>query len=296
MDEGEQTPATTLTAGIVGPLRGPARSVRVSRFQDLARQFPGETLEPPVVAAALALLEGVPRVVIASSLDLLADDVAAVVLTGPIPRDRRLTLRHSSPLIVDLPSDADASEIADAKARGLRFVAPCGAVLLPGERQAQRVGGAALALPLLLGRPHLGPLCELAPHQVDPLLVEAGLISLRASRTSPRSAPRVMLPPGQRPIAVATPTPEAAPSGPAERIERTLTELTQRFSNRLERGPGAHSTLEREARRLLQTEVSSGAIKGYALMVSPEGADIAIEVVIKLPKRVGEVIVRVRQR
>lgn len=297
----------TRSAAIVGPLANPERCVRLGRLGDVARLFPGEDRAPTLVAASVALLEGLTRVVVAGTLEALPDDVALVAWVAPLGPDARAALRSPRPevpLLVDLPDDASPAEVLAARARGVRYVHPGGAVLLPGQRQAIAVGGAALAMPLLFGRPSLGALCELRPSTprttIDEALVDAGVLVL-TTFTPPRSGPRVTLPPGEHRLATpaidadASAAP-ATPPGPTARLEVALGELAQRFSHRLERDPAALATLEREAQRVLQAEVATGAITRYALALQPEGDDVAIEVAVALPKRVGQVIIRVLPR
>lgn len=299
----------TRSAAIVGPLANPERCVRLGRLGDVAHIFPGEDRSPTLVAASVALLEGLAHIVVAARLEALPDDVALVACVAPLTPDTRAALRSPRPevpLLVDLPDDASPAEVLAARARGVRYVHPGGAVLLPGQRQAVAVGGAALALPLLFGRPSLGALCELRPMPprttIDDALVDAGVLVL-TTFTPPRSGPRVTLPPGERRLAARATGEDddagaapATPLGPTARLEVALGELAQRFSHRLERGPAALATLEREAQRLLQAEVASGAITRYALALHPEGDDVAIEVAVALPKRVGQVIIRVQPR
>lgn len=291
-----------LTAGIVGTTSRSA-PVRLGRFGDIARLFPDETRAPALVAAAVALLEGVQRVVVAPTLADLPSEpsgIDAIVIADRLDRDARAALRapqREVPVLVDLASDVTAGEVLAARARGVRFVHPGGAVLLPGQRHGLPIGGAALALPLLFGRPALGALCELHPAPLDDALAAAGVLAL-TRMTPPRSGPRITLPPGEshlpaRRAASLAPSPT---SGPTARLEAALGELAQRFSHRLERGPAALASLEREAQRLLQTEVASGAITRYALALHPDGDDLAIEVLVWLPKRVGQVVIRVNQR
>lgn len=289
-----------LVAGIIGTTSRTA-AVRLGKVGDIARLFPDEARAPALVAAAVALLEGVERVVVAPTLAALPAEIDAIVIADRLDRDARTALfapRPEVPVLVDLPADATAGEVIAARARGVRFVHPGGALLLPGERQAIAVGGAALALPLILGRPALGALCELQPAPLDDALVAAGVLVL-ARLTPPRSGPRITLPAGERPIFTAAASASRTGSDPTARLEASLGELAQRFSHRLERGPAALATLEREAQRILQAEVASGAITRYALALHPEGqdgGDLAIEAVVWLPRRVGQVVIRVSQR
>jgi len=299
------------SAAIVGPLARPERCVRLGRLGDVARLFPGEALSPAPLAASVALLERVPRVIVAGSLAALTEDVAIVAFAGGLDLDARSSLRAPTPdvpLLVDLTADVTPAEVLAARARGVRFVHPGGAVLLPGQRGVLPVGGAALALPLMFSHPTLGALCELRPAPIDDALVLAGVIVL-TTVTPPRSGPRVTLPPGQPRLATrARPDDDAsthdgtdgtgapAPAGPTARLERALGDLARHFSHRLERGPAALATLEREAQRLLQAEVASGAITRYSLAIQPAGDDLAIEVAVSLPRRVGQVIIRVLPR
>ncbi len=278
--------------------RGP---VRLGRLDQIARLFGDDwARRPALVAAALALLERVPRVIVAPSLDALSDESDLIALVHPLSGDARATLTRPHPdatLIADLPADATPGEVLAAHKRGLRYAHPAGAVMLPGHRRPLPVSAAALALPLLAGRPALGPLTELHPRPLAPALVDAGVIAL-TTRAAPRSGPRIVLPPGVRPLRrPPAPDPEtsAVATGPTAHLEAKLTELSRRFTHRLGRDRGALATLKREAERLLQAEVAAGAITGFALVVEPAGDDLAIEVAVTLPRRVGKVLIRVHQ-
>jgi hypothetical protein len=287
---------STQCAGIVA--RGLERNgaVRLGRYADLERLFPTFHDEPGLVAAAVALLESVPRVIVARALGDLPPEVAAIALVGPQTAETRAALRapsSESPILCDFTPDLTAAEVRAARIRGVHFVHPGGAVLLPGQRQPRQVGGATLALPLVLGRRSLGPLCEVQVSPLDEALCRAGVIALE-TRSPPRSGPRVVLPDAAP--RVPSPVDESPATGPTSRLEASLTALAREFSHRLDRGPSAFATLEREARRILQAELTSGTLSRYALAVRPESENFAIEVLVTLPKRVGEVVVRVVAR
>jgi len=289
-----------VSAGIIGVTPRPdAGPTRLARVNDIVRLF-GETgwheQSPALAAAALALMEGVPRVVVASSLATLPADIELIAITGnsTATATHELVAPPGVTLLVDLTPEVTVADVLAAKARGVRFVHPGGTVMLPGQRRAVRIGGAALALPLLFGHSQLGALVELAtPSPIAPALIEAGVLVL-TTRTPVRSGPRVVLPAGESPRPRATPL-EAAPGGPTAHLEAALNDLARRFTHRLGKDRGAHATLKREAERLLQAEVAAGTITGYALAIEPAGDDLAIDVAVTLPRRVGKVIIRVHQ-
>jgi|GEM_PF-6997314 len=270
--------------------------LRLARMADIDR-LAGEgwaARSPALVATALALIESVPRVVVAPSVAALPSEITLVACVGQLEPAYRDSLRAppGGTLLLDLTEDVSAGEAIAARRRGVRFVWGGGNFLLPGARFASRVEGAALALPLVFGRPMLGPLVDLIPAPLATELRGTGVLVLE-TYTPKRSAPRVVLPVTER--ARAEVASETIPSEPNARLEAALRELSERFTHRLGRDPGAIATLKREADRLFQAEVASGAIKGYALAIEPIGDDLSIEVVITVPKRVGQVIIRVSQ-
>lgn len=288
----------SVSVGIIGTtgLPGEADPRRLARFADIER-FAGEgwpARSPALVAAALSLIESVPRVVVAPSVAALPSEITIVAAVGQLAPEYRDSLRAppGGTLLLDLTEDVSAGEVLAARRRGLRFVWGGGNFLLPGQRYASRVEGAALALPLVFGRPMLGPLVDLIPAPLATDLRGAGVLVLETYAPK-RSAPRVVLPVTER--AAPEVAPDATPSEPNARLEAALRELSERFTHRLGRDPGAIATLKREADRLFQAEVASGAIKAYALAIEPVGDDLSIEVVVTVPKRVGQVIIRVTQ-
>ena len=278
---------TSSSVGIVGELPGAKPgAVRLGRVGDFERLFGPWHDCPALVAAAVSLMNGVPRVVIASTLAEL-DMEHVLALRVPLASIDR-------PALVDFDAAMTAPDIEAAKARGVRVVHPHGAVLLPGARHMTAVGGAALALPLRFGQAQLGPLAELRTAPIDDALVKAGVLML-TQRSAPRSSPRVALPWQE-----AQPRPEPEACGPLAHLEAALSDLAQRYTHRLrsprDGGPSDVAGLRRDAERLLQAERVGGVITGYALSIEPVGDDLAIEVAVTLPKRVGKVIIRVAQQ
>ena len=266
---------------------------RLGKVADFERLFGPWHDHPTLVAAAVALMNGVPRVVVAPTLALL-EDIEHVAILGAVSLAsiHRPTEREA---LVDFDAAMSLTEIASAKARGVRVVHPAGAVLLPGARHMTPVGGAALALPLCFGQAQLGPLVELRPTPIADDLITAGVLML-TQRSAPRSSPRVALPWHETRL-----RPPAEASGPLAHLEGALSELAQRYTHRLRdpRSAGGASdlaTVRRDAERLLQAERVSGVITGYALSIEPVGDDLVIEVAVTLPKRVGKVIIRVAQQ
>jgi hypothetical protein len=200
-----------LSAAIIGstprPHLGP---VALTHLGDIERLFgedvipgvPWHASSPALVAAALALLEDVPRIVVADSLAAVAEEVRLVLVPGALTREARAALAAPTPEVpvyADLPDDPTLDEIRHARARGVRFVHPGGSVLLPGRRRAIPVGGAALALPLMLGRRALAPISGLTPVRTADHLGPAGVLCLE-TRTLGHGAPRVVLGAGATPL------------------------------------------------------------------------------------------------
>lgn len=279
------------------------RPVRAARFAQLAPLLgvrDEELAHCPVAAAALlALTHRAPRVVVAGALEQVADADDTALIVAPGPRDAasrralwagRRDLR--APLLLAWAPDVDAEEVREAGERNATFWAPGGSFRAPGPPRGVPVCGAAIAAGLLAGdvRPvdhfiDLGPPPEALPEGVR--LLER------------RGDGRVALPAGApRPFVAARGAPPgpAAPADPLPRLSRALEALKERAAFRGVTGAAAVAALRREAEHLLRAEVAAGRVTAWALSVEvpeDEPGDVVIEAQVRLPTRVGQVIVRV---
>ncbi len=224
----------------------------------------------------------------------LAADTAPVELAAEAPRRLYPTLGKASVLVTQHP----------------RMVPVPPSVLAA----TLYVSGASTLLPTV---EYLAP-----PHDAD-TLADLGFVVLRTLGPSRRVARGFGFPsPRRREPDVATAGAELAPSGlltvdsstssgssgssgasgasaplPPElnSLRSALGALCERFSYRLPSDAGGMKILDREAKKLLQSEVVAGHIKGFALAIVPTGddlQDLGLEVVVTLPRRVGQVILR----
>lgn len=286
---------STVSVGVVGSIGGPDdRVLRLASIHDIWRlSGPGwAARSPALVAAALALLEGVPRVVLAPTVAALPSDIALAAIVDPLPPAAREALRapRGGLLLADVGDDVSPGEVLAAQRRGVRFVIGIANFLLPGVPNAALVGGAALALPLVFGRPMLGPRVDFIPQPVAPEMRGVGALVL-VTYTPKRSPPRVVLPVTERGRSDAAPEP--TPSEPDARLEDALRALSERVIDPLEEDPAGVVSLEREARRMLSSEIESGAITGFTIAIEPIGEALAIEVVVMVPRREDPVVIRV---
>lgn len=292
------------------PDRG-ARGVRASRMADLLRVLglPDHEVwrHPELIAAAIALTHKVQRVVLASSPGALSDADARVLIAPPEPAaefavpDREgwsWLDTTSTPTFVDVAPPLVAPDPLWRR-RGLHLVPGRAEALIPQHPRRVPASPAVLAATLhLSGRPTLLPTIELMPGPLtgDELL-ELGLCPL-ALRGPSR---RVGRGPGFPVLRLSSDAPTSEqhsdPDIPSELrpLRAALSALCERSSHRLAPGEEGMRTLDREAKKILQAEVAAGAIKGYALAIVPLGdelQDLGMEVVVTLPRRVGQVILR----
>ncbi len=291
---------------IVGATPEPlARPIRVARWQQALALTGADEVSaerwPALVAAACALCHGVPRVLLAPALEQVPEDVLLVVAPGeldPAARAALLAARAASapPLALDLPQDAAPGDLEAPGAgpsAGVYWCAPAGELILPGRPRGTRCGPAALAAPLLLRAvPRLGPIAALEGRPPSPELVAAGAVALVADGRG-----RVTLAAGAPLLARSLEPAPAAPRGPVAELEAALEALAQRRAFRLPPGPPGWKTLHAEARRILDDARRAGRIASFELSVgphpdAPNGAKI--EAVVKLPRRVEQVVVSVR--
>lgn len=288
----------------------PARGVRAARVSDLLRVLAVADHDlwrhPVLVAAALALTHKVSRVIVAAGPDALAD-AAAIALLDPPPMafDGPVPAPPPPWLFRDIPTFAAATPGPPLdpswRRHGLHLVPGRAEVLLPHHPRKVAVSAAVLAATLFAtGRPTLLPTVEFTPpHEPADELTELGyaVLSLRGPSR------RVGRGPGfpSAPSAPGAPPPTSAPRPPPDLppelwpLYASLTALCERSSHRLAPLEAGMRTLDREANKLMQQEVALGRIKGYALAITPTGddlTDLAIEVVVTLPRRVGQVILR----
>lgn len=289
----------------------PGRGVRAARMADLLRVLglPDHEVwrHPELIGAAIALTHQVGRVVLSTSFENLEGVDARVVVSRPeaasdfaAPDREGWTWLDSAstPTFVDVAPPLVAPDPLWRR-RGLHLVPGRAEALIPQHPRRVPASPAALAATLYLtGRPTLLPTVELTPGPVpaDELL-ELGLCPL-ALRGPARRVGRGPGFPTQRP-APSPPTSEqlSDPELPAELrpLRVALSALCERSSHRLLPGEEGMRSLEREAKKILQAEVAAGTIKGYALAIVPLGdelQDLGMEVVVTVPRRVGQVILR----
>jgi len=300
---------TDLAVAFVGDTpKALATAVRAGRWRDLRALVGADEADlgpyPALGAAYLALVARLPRVVVAPDVRATGD-VAYIVVPGRLSEAQRARLladrqgRDDIPMLLDLPEGVDLETIDRARTRGVFFCGPGGTFEVPGVPRAIPVGGAAMALPLLVAAPALGPMVALAGRGeeiVPPAARQAGAIGL----VSVGPAARVTLAPGTRPPPPRRPT--AEPPGDAGRgagVEAALAaafeDIARRHAFRYDPGPAGWQALRREAEPVLERARAAGHITGYALRVGPEveGGGALIEAFVAVPRRVEQVIVRV---
>jgi len=310
----------------------PPRGVRASRLTDLLRVLQVADYDvwrhPALVAAATAFMHRVSRVVLSTSLDALLD-LDAIVDLGPHELAPVAPPSDAPPIFSNGPDDTTLAALvlaeglavdtptADlaAKAPQRHFYPTLGkaSVLVTQHPRMVPVPPSALAATLYVsGAPTLLPTVEyLAPPHDAEVLADLGFVVLRALGPSRRVARGFGFPSprGTGADSAAAPA-ELAPSGlltsdsstnsaplPPElaSLRQSLGALCERFSYRLPSDPSGMKVLDREAKKLLQSEVVAGRIKGFALAITPTGddlQDLGLEVVVTLPRRVGQVILR----
>ncbi len=285
---------SSVAVGVVGSTGGPDDGVlRLASIHDIWRLAGADwaTRSPALIAAALALLEGVPRVVVAPTLSALPSDIALCAIVDPLPPDARDALRapRGGRVLIDVGDDVSPGEVLAAHRRGVRFVIGTAHFLVPGTPHGVVVGGAALALPLVFGRPMLGPRVDFIPQPVAPEMLGVGALVL-LTYASRRWSPRVVLPVLERGRADAAPEP--VPSEPDARLGDALLELSERVMRPSAEDPRGIAAFEREARRMLAWEIQSGAITSFTIAVEPIGEALAIEVVLTVPRREDPIYIR----
>lgn len=291
----------------------PGRGVRAARMADLLRVLglPDHEVwrHPELIAAAIALTHQVGRVVLASSNESLDGVEARVVVSQPEQASDFATPDRegwawlestSTPTFVDVAPPLVAPDPLWRR-RGLHLVPGRAEALIPQHPRRVPASPAALAATLYLtGRPTLLPTVEFTPGPLpaDELL-ELGLCPLALRGPARRVGrgpgfPSMRPPPGERsPPEEQSSDPELPPE--LRPLRAALSALCERSSHRLAPGEEGMKTLDREAKKILQAEVAAGTIKGYALAIVPLGdelQDLGMEVVVTLPRRVGQVILR----
>lgn len=297
----------------------PERGVRASRMVDLLRVLKiadhDVRLHPELVAASVALTHQVDRVVLSADPSHIQNDShdieARVALTAPASADTFAGPTHPAwSWVEDSPSALTFAAVEPPlqapdpvwRRRGLYLVPGRAEALIPQSPRRVPISPAVLAAVLYLtGRPALLPTIELSPG-VTPLddLIDLGLCPL-ALRGPARRVGRGAGFPARRPPPDAPPRTDAPSKTdvalPPELspLRTALLALCERWSYRLPEGEAGMRTLDREANKVLQAEVAAGRIKGYALAITPLGddlQDLGMEVVVTLPRRVGQVILR----
>lgn len=295
----------------------PDRGVRAARMVDLLRVLGVADHDvwrhPELVAAAVALTHQVGRVVLTRSPEGLFDVDARVVITAPETASQFAAPEREGWSWLESTSTPTFLEVLPPlvapdplwRRRGLYLVPGRAEALIPQHPRRVAASPAVLAATLYLtARPTLLPTIELSPGPLPPdELLELGFCPLtlrgpsrRVSRGPgfPPPAAAMRTPPGVEPPGSDQPT---DPDLPAELrpLRAALAALCERSSHRLAPGEEGMRTLDREAKKILQAEVAAGAIKGYALAIVPLGdqlQDLGMEVVVTLPRRVGQVILR----
>lgn len=263
--------------------------LRVGRWSDVLARLGDGPWPAAALAACCALTHRAPRVVLARP------DVATTLSSPltleltPLPRDSERRPRVVRAYGADLPPPPAA--LASGADAGLLVVAGHGRFIPPGRGRAVPIDAASLAFTLLAAPgASLLPtvtLDALTPRERDAL--QPDVATLRLARG------RVALPPGISPLAPG-PTAERPPADP---LAAALEALVKTHAFRLERGDaGALAGLRREAERILREEVRARRVEGFAIAVAPGEDDdgpVALEVVLRLPRRVRQVVLRVGQ-
>jgi len=318
-------PASPTTVGILGDspngVVGPLRAGRFDRFQEqvgwLEAVRAGEYLAGH--AACHALMNGVDRVVFAGlgeaatpeevgqAVHRLRDlgPLDLVVAPGLVEPSLARTLAEAvraggSRLWLDAPPGADVEAVlthAAAVADGdhVRVVSPRVPTITPGRRQLEPLPATCLVAPLHLGtRPRLRGVHECpAPPGPDArrALEEAGCGLLEA--VGRRRLVRLAFP---APLCHREDTP--APSGPEARLEALLRDACALCLDGGPSNPTLWRRLERAVTSRLEELRRRGEVTAYVVRCDEEtcggvGGSPVVEVVVRLPSRVREVVVRV---
>jgi len=294
------------------------KGVRTSRLADLLRVLQVADYDawrhPELVAAATALMHRISRVVLATTLEPLLD-LDAIVFLGPHELTPVARPADSPPIFTSAPEDTTTSDLTTRPAPRHYPTLGRASVLVTQHPRMVPVSPAVLAATLYVsGVPMLLPTVEyLAPPQDPQWLTDQGFIVLRTLGPSRRVARGFGFPSPPRHSDRSAEHPEleglglltAGSSGPSTStpplpaelasLRTALAALCERFSYRLPSDPSGMKVLDREAKKLLQSEVVMGRIKGFALAITPTGddlQDLGLEVVVTLPRRVGQVILR----
>lgn len=289
----------------------PDRGVRAARMADLLRVLglPDHEVwrHSELIAASIALTHKVERVMLTTSPEAMSDADARVLIAPAEPASEFAAPDFegwawlestSTPTFVDVAPPLVAPDPLWRR-RGLHLVPGQAEALIPQHPRRVPASPAVLAATLYLsGRPTLLPTIELTPGPLpaDELL-ELGLCPLSLRGPSRRVGRGPGFP---APRQSSNPPTSELPSDselPAELrpLRAALSALCERSSHRLAPGEEGMRSLDREAKKILQAEVAAGTIKGYALAIVPLGdelQDLGMEVVVTLPRRVGQVILR----
>ncbi|MFO0748415.1 MAG: hypothetical protein U1F43_22535 [Myxococcota bacterium] len=266
-----------MTPLIVGDLpEALAGPLRVGRWRDVLARLGDGPWPEAALAACCALTHRAPRVVLARPEQAIALEADVTLELAPLPRDAERRPRVIRPF--------DPSAAAPDPDPAILYIGGRGRFVAPGRATAAPISAASLAFALMVGaRSELLPTVALDPA---PDALPAGVATLRTI------AGRVRLPPGLAPA----PRPSLPDPPPRDPLAAALEALVRQHAFRVESGPSAFATLRREADRILKEEVRARRITAYALAVGP-GADddgpVAIEVHVRLPRRVRQVIFRI---
>lgn len=304
----------------------PERGVRVSRLADLLRVLGVADYDvwrhPELVAASIALTHQVARVCLSRDPKQLAETDALVLVTTARPAEDCVaapgadwnwrTHDKAPPTFVEVSPPLFAAHPV-WRDLGIHLVSGRAEALIPQHPRRVPVSPATLAATLFLtDRPTLLPTLEYvpAPRPVGELadladLADLGLCPLVLRGPSRRVGRGPGFPSRGSTIERAL-VGDLADTHPKDvlppelyPLRASLAALCERSSHRLLPGDAGQHSLDREAKKVLQAEVAAGRIKGFALAITPEGdelQDLGMEVVVTLPRRVGQVILRLTPR
>jgi hypothetical protein len=212
----------------------------------------------------------------------------------------RLGLGDAS-LWLDAPDGVEVTEVVVRQAalspdpRLVRVAWPWVATLSPGRRQAERLPPTCLVAPLYLGTAaHLVGVhtVERVGAAEEAALREAGA-ALLSEQVGRRRLVGLAFPPA-RPVAAPA---EAPPEALEARLELALREALEAAIREMPAGPGLWKTLERDAKTVLRRFAQRGEIAAFKVRCDDETNQglvdgVGVEVIVRVPQRVQELIVR----
>jgi hypothetical protein len=320
--------------GVIGTspkgLRGPAAFGRFDAFQAAAGDFETSAGFLAGHAVCHALMNGITRVVFCGTADLadpeaVRDALRRLIGTGepevvvapglgtPVVESLVPVFERASQgfeprpvLWLDGPDRADVVGIQAFRDRlggdpdVVRVVVPHVPTISPGRRSAERLPPTCLIAPLFLGT---APFLK-GVHEIDSVLGPDDREILRAcgcgllETAGPRRLVRLAFP--------APRVPEEAADGPAPeddpeaRVRRAVASAIEPLIDGAVNGPALWRSIERVARGVLDGFKRQGIVEAFVARCDAdtnEGSPSApvLEVVVRLPKRVREVVIRVER-